>query len=172
MVFRHRTFLLVRRRRRARLRALQPVVRPPQFFQGHQPVALAHQRSRADQQAMEDANDALPRCFVERPRLERYDGNALPDTHDFGNTIYPIVAKYDVDLMMAGHSHAFENSARWPTVSRWSVARAVRPHIHFTGFFPAPNNSGRRTTPHGSRSKASNSRSRHSIPKARYSTGS
>ena len=37
-----------------------------------------------------------------------YDGNALPDTYDFGNTIYPIVAKYNVDLMMAGHSHAFE----------------------------------------------------------------
>jgi predicted phosphodiesterase len=37
-----------------------------------------------------------------------YDGNALPDTYDFGNTIYPVVAKYNVDLMMAGHSHAFE----------------------------------------------------------------
>ena len=37
-----------------------------------------------------------------------YDGNALPDTYDFGNTIYPIVAKYNVDLLMAGHSHAFE----------------------------------------------------------------
>lgn len=37
-----------------------------------------------------------------------YDGNAQPDTFDFGNTIYPIVAKYNVDLMMAGHSHAFE----------------------------------------------------------------
>ena len=37
-----------------------------------------------------------------------YDGNALPDTIDFGNTIYPIVSKYNVDLMMAGHSHAFE----------------------------------------------------------------
>lgn len=37
-----------------------------------------------------------------------YDGNAQPDTFDFANTIYPIVAKYKVDLMMAGHSHAFE----------------------------------------------------------------
>jgi hypothetical protein len=37
-----------------------------------------------------------------------YDGNALPDTIDFGNTIYPIVAKYGVDLMLAGHSHSFE----------------------------------------------------------------
>ena len=34
--------------------------------------------------------------------------NALPDTIDFGNTIYPIVAKYGVDLMLAGHSHSFE----------------------------------------------------------------
>ena len=37
-----------------------------------------------------------------------YDGNAQPDTFDFGNTIYPIVDKYKIDLMMAGHSHAFE----------------------------------------------------------------
>ncbi|MEE2615350.1 MAG: metallophosphoesterase [Verrucomicrobiota bacterium] len=37
-----------------------------------------------------------------------YDGNAQPDTFDFGNTIYPIVSKYKIDLMMAGHSHAFE----------------------------------------------------------------
>ena len=37
-----------------------------------------------------------------------YDANALPDTVDFGNTIYPIVAKYKVDLMLAGHSHTFE----------------------------------------------------------------
>ncbi len=37
-----------------------------------------------------------------------YDGNALPDTVDFGNTIYPIVSKYKVDLMLAGHSHSFE----------------------------------------------------------------
>jgi len=37
-----------------------------------------------------------------------YDGNALPDTVDFGNTIYQIVSKYKVDLMLAGHSHTFE----------------------------------------------------------------
>jgi predicted phosphodiesterase len=37
-----------------------------------------------------------------------YDGNGTPDTFDFGNTIYPIVAKYNVDLLLAGHSHAFE----------------------------------------------------------------
>ena len=37
-----------------------------------------------------------------------YDGNGVPDALDFGNTIYPIVAKYGVDLMLAGHSHAFE----------------------------------------------------------------
>ena len=37
-----------------------------------------------------------------------YDGNGVPDTFDFGNTIYPIVAKYGVDLLLAGHSHAFE----------------------------------------------------------------
>ena len=37
-----------------------------------------------------------------------YDGNSLPDAVDFGNTIYPIVAKYGVDLMLAGHSHSFE----------------------------------------------------------------
>ena len=37
-----------------------------------------------------------------------YNANALPDTIDFGNTIYPIVAKYGVDLMLAGHSHSFE----------------------------------------------------------------
>ena len=37
-----------------------------------------------------------------------YDGNSVPDTFDFGNTIHPIVAKYGVDLMLAGHSHAFE----------------------------------------------------------------
>ena len=37
-----------------------------------------------------------------------YDRNGLPDTFDFGNTIYPIVAKYKVDLMLAGHSHTFE----------------------------------------------------------------
>ena len=37
-----------------------------------------------------------------------YDGNAQPDTFDFGNTIYPIAAKYKIDLMMAGHAHAFE----------------------------------------------------------------
>ena len=37
-----------------------------------------------------------------------YNANALPDTIDFGNTIYPIVSKYKVDLMLAGHSHTFE----------------------------------------------------------------
>jgi predicted phosphodiesterase len=37
-----------------------------------------------------------------------YGGTTLPDTVDFGNTIYPIVAKYGVDLMLAGHSHTFE----------------------------------------------------------------
>jgi len=37
-----------------------------------------------------------------------YDGNNVPDAVDFGNFIYPIVSKYGVDLMLAGHSHAFE----------------------------------------------------------------
>jgi len=37
-----------------------------------------------------------------------YNANALPDTIDFGNTIYPIVSKYKVDMMLAGHSHTFE----------------------------------------------------------------
>ena len=37
-----------------------------------------------------------------------YDGNSLPDAVDFSNTIYPVVAKYGVDLMLAGHSHSFE----------------------------------------------------------------
>ena len=37
-----------------------------------------------------------------------YNGNNLPDSVDFGNVIHPIAAKYNVDLMLAGHSHAFE----------------------------------------------------------------
>ena len=37
-----------------------------------------------------------------------YNANALPDSIDFGNTIYPIVSKYKVDMMLAGHSHTFE----------------------------------------------------------------
>ena len=87
-----------------------------------------------------------------------YDGNPLPDTYDFGNTIYPIVAKYDVDLMMAGHSHAFEKfSPVANCVSVISGAGGASPYS-FYRFFPGaqqywPKNNAARITVEGEQLK-------------------
>ena len=84
------------------------------------------------------------------------DGNALPDTHDFGNTIYPIVAKYDVDLMMAGTHTRSKNRPVANCISVVSGA-AVRP-LPFYRLFPRrptiwPKNNAARITVEGEQLK-------------------